>query len=193
MAASARDLLTRAAEGFGRRVHAVPDTAWDDDTPDEDWTVRDLLGHLVSEHLWAVPLLDGATVEDVDGRFDGDVLGDDPVTAWDDAIAASLARWADTEDDAVVHLSSGPTPAGEYAEQMLLDLVVHAWDLARGAGLDERLDPQCVEHVLGYVRPRADQWRRGGIFGDRVDTGSRDPQDQLLGLVGRDPRHTDAE
>jgi len=184
---SARDLLPRAAEGFGRRVHGVPDTAWDDGTPDEDWTVRDLVAHLVSEHLWAVPLLDGATVEDVGDRFEGDVLGDDPATAWDGAIAASLARWADTEDDALVHLSSGPTPAGEYAEQMLLDLVVHAWDLARGARLDERLDPECVGHVLDYVRPRADQWRHGGVFGEPVEVGSNDPQVQLLGIVGRDP------
>lgn len=188
MQSSARDLLPLAADGFGRRVHVVPDTAWDDGTPDEDWTVRDLVAHVVSEHLWAVALLDGATVDDVGDSYDGDVLGDDPAAAWDSAIAASLARWADTEDDALVHLSSGPTPAGEYAEQMLLDLVVHAWDLARGAGLDERLDPRCVRHVLDYVEPTADRWRSAGIFGERVDTGSDDPQDQLLGLLGRDPR-----
>ena len=184
---TARELLPDAAQGFGRRVHAVPDTAWDDPTPDDEWTVRDLVAHLVGEHLWAVPLLDGATTDDVGDQFDGDVLGDDPVAAWDTAIGASLARWADTEDDAVVHLSAGPTAGGEYAEQMLLDLTVHAWDLARGAHLDDRLDRDCVEHVLAYVGPRADQWRSSGIFGDPVPVDSDDPQDRLLGLVGRRP------
>lgn len=185
--ASARDLLPRAATGFTERVRQVPDTAWDDATPCADWSVRDLVAHLVSEHLWAVPLLDGETTDSVGDRFDGDVLGDDPVAAWDSAIRASLARWSATDDDAVVHLSAGPTPAGEYAQQMLLDLTVHAWDLARGAGLEERLDPACVGRVLDDVRPQADRWRAAGIFGDAVQVDSDDPQDQLLGLLGRRP------
>jgi uncharacterized protein (TIGR03086 family) len=184
---SAQDLLPRAAAGFGKRVQAVPDGSWDDPTPCDRWSVRDLVGHLVSEHLWAVPLLDGATTGSVGDRFDGDVLGDDPVAAWDAAIEASLACWAHTGHDTVVHLSSGPTSAGEYAQQMLLDLTVHAWDLARGAGLAERLDPTCVRDVLDDVRPKAEQWRRAGIFGDPVDVDSEDPQDQLLGLLGRRP------
>lgn len=168
-------------------MHAVPDGTWDDPTPCEGWSVRDLVAHLVSEHLWAVPLLDGATVEAVGDRFDGDVLGDDPVAAWESAIEGSLARWARTDDEAVVHLSGGPAPAGEYAQQMLLDLTVHAWDLARGAGLPERLDQACVCRVLEDVGPQAEQWRRAGIFGEAVDVGSDDPQDRLLGLLGRRP------
>lgn len=186
-APTARELLPRAVDGFGQRVHEVPAGAWGNGTPDEEWTVRDLVGHLVSEHLWAVALLDGATTDEVGDRFDGDVLGGDPVAAWDTAIGASLARWADTDDDALVHLSSGPTPAGEYAEQMLLDLTVHAWDLARGAGLDERLDPDCVRHVLAHVENHAEEYLGTGVFGDPVDAGSDDPQDRLLALLGRRP------
>jgi len=183
----ARALLPAGAEEFGRRVHAVPADAWDRGTPDEDWSVRDLVGHLVNEHLWVPPLLAGETVAEVGDRFDGDVLGDDPVGAWDSAITASLASWAQTADDQLVDLSAGPTPAREYAEQMLLDLVVHAWDLARGAGLDERLDPGLVAHVHTYVEPHADAWRKPGIFGARAETDSDDPQDQLLCLLGRRP------
>jgi uncharacterized protein (TIGR03086 family) len=183
----ARALLPAAAEEFGRRVHAVPADAWDRGTPDEDWSVRDLVGHLVAEHLWVPPLLAGETVAEVGDRFDGDTLGDDSVGAWDGAIAASLRSWAQTADDQLVDLSAGPTPAREYAEQMILDLVVHAWDLARGAGLDEQLDPGLVAHVRAYVEPVADAWREPGIFGARVEVDSDDPQDQLLGLLGRRP------
>ncbi len=106
----ARALLPAAAEEFGRRVHAVPADAWARGTPDEDWSVRDLVGHLVAEHLWVPPLLAGETVAEVGDRFDGDVVGDDPVGAWDRAIAASLNSWAQTADDQVVDLSAGPTP-----------------------------------------------------------------------------------
>jgi uncharacterized protein (TIGR03086 family) len=182
-----RALLPAAAAGFGERVHGVPHHGWQWGTPDDEWTVRDLVSHLVVEHLWVPPLLAGETIAEIGDRFDGDVLGDDPVGAWDRAIAASLRSWAQVSDDQMVDLSLGPTPAREYAEQMLLDLTVHAWDLARGADLDERIDPKLVEHVYQYVAPQADSWRSAGIFGPRVQVDSDDPQDQLLGLLGRRP------
>jgi uncharacterized protein (TIGR03086 family) len=185
--AGPRALLPAAAREFGDRVHAVPADGWDRDTPDEGWTVRDLVGHLVNEHLWVPPLLAGQTMAEIGDRFDGDVLGDDPVRAWDEAIAASLRSWERADDDRLVDLSSGPAPAREYAEQMVLDLVVHSWDLARGAGLDERLPAGLVSHVRAYVEPHAEPWRRAGIFGPRVRVDSDDPQDLLLGLLGRRP------
>lgn len=186
-ARSARVLMPRGAEGFGRRVHAVSADSWDAPTPDDQWTVRNLVAHLVTEHLWVPALLGGESVAKVGDRFAGDVLGDDPVAAWDSAIAASLAAWDRAADDAAVDLSSGPSDVRAYAEEMLNDLTVHAWDLARGAGLDERLDPALVAHVLAYVEPRIEGWRTAGLFGPRVPVGSDDPQDQLLGLVGRQP------
>lgn len=182
-----RSLLPAAAREFGDRVHAVPADHWAHATPDTDWSVHDLVNHVVSEHLWVPPLLAGQTVDEVGDRFDGDVLGGDPVTAWDEAIAASLAAWAGVYDERTVHLSSGPTPAGEYAEQILLDLVVHAWDLARGAELPDRLPAHLVEHVHAYVAPVAEGWRAGGMFGPPLHTDSDDPQDRLLALLGRAP------
>ena len=47
-----------------------------------------------------------------------------------------------------VHVSFGWLPVGEYAVQMLVDLTVHEWDLARGAGLDEQVDPECAAEAL---------------------------------------------
>lgn len=184
---SARELLHVAADGFGRRVHAVEPGSWTNDTPDTDWTVRDLVNHLVVEHLWAPPLLGGQSVCDVGDRFDGDVLGADPVAAWDAAIQASLTAWAAADDEDTVALSSGPTPVRQYAEEMLMDLTVHSWDLCRGIGGDDRLDPACVEHVLAYVEAHIDNFRGTGLFGDAVETDSTDPQDRLLALLGRRP------
>jgi uncharacterized protein (TIGR03086 family) len=145
----------------------------------------------VSEHLWVPHLLSGETIEQVGDRYSGDVLGSDPVGAWRRASTASRAAWAGLASDGViVNLSFGDAPAGEYAAQMLLDLVVHGWDVARGAGLDERMDEDCVRHSLTYVTPRADAWRRAGIFGPRVtlsDAEAGDPQNRLLALTGRRP------
>jgi uncharacterized protein (TIGR03086 family) len=183
----AMTLLPAAAEDFGRRAHAVPPDAWDDPTPCADWSVRDVLNHVTGEHLWAPELLGGATTRDVGDRFDGDVLGEDPLATWDRAIYRSLTAWSQVRPEQLVHLSFGDTPARVYAEQMLLDLVVHGWDLARGAGLDERMEPAAVRQALAYAEAHAGGLAGSGLFAEPVPVSSEDPQDRLLGLLGRTP------
>jgi uncharacterized protein (TIGR03086 family) len=182
------ELIPRGAAEFGSRVQLVSPASWNDSTPCTEWSVRDLVNHLVGEHLWVPDLLAGKTMQEVGDRYDGDVLGDDPIGAWNSAIQGSLAAWSEASEDQIVHLSFGDAEAHEYAEQMLSDLVIHAWDLARGAGLDEHLDGILVEHVYGYLEPRAAQWSGFGVFAGPVDV---DPgsglQDLLLGLTGRKP------
>lgn len=184
---TARDLLATAAKEFGSRVLDVPDDGWDRPTPCSGWTARDLVGHLVAEHLWAVELLAGAAIHEVGDRFEGDVLGDDPKASWTRVINDSMDAWVAAGVDDTVRLSSGERPVDEYAEEMLLDLTVHAWDLARGAGLSEDIDDDVVAHVLAYAQAHADQLIGTGLFGDQVQVDSQDPTAQLLGLLGRRP------
>lgn len=181
-------LLDDAFAAVTDKVQAVPADRWSSATPCTEWSVHDLVSHLVAEHLWAPHLLHGETVADVGERYNGDVLGTDPVTAWVNASEASAQAWhALPSDDITVHLSFGDVPAREYAEQMLTDLVVHGWDLAKGAGLDDRIDPMLAEHVLAYVEPAAKTWHEAGVFGEPVDVHSDDSAERLLGLTGRRP------
>jgi uncharacterized protein (TIGR03086 family) len=184
------DLLTaheRAMAEFDRRVRGVPGDAWDAPTPCAGWSVRDLVNHLVSEQRWAPWLLHGATLEEVGGRFDGDVLGDDPVAAWAEASAAARDSFA--RPGALsrrVHTSGGAIPAEEYGWQMTIDLAVHAWDLARGIRGDDRIDPDLARVVLEVVQPHVDDWQGLGIFDPPVSVPEHaDPQTRLLGLLGR--------
>ena len=48
---------------FTKRVHAITERQWDDPTPDSEWTVADLVRHLIDEHLWMPPLLHGLDLE----------------------------------------------------------------------------------------------------------------------------------
>ena len=153
-------MLPKAADRFGALVHAVPADGWNRRTPCSDWSVRELVNH---------------------------VVGDAPAAAWDAAITASMRAWAMAREDQEVDVSAGPTPAGEYAEQMLLDLVVHAWDLARAAGLDDSLDPQHAEHALAYLEPHAAAWAAAGVFAEPVTTSRTDDAGRLIALTGRDP------
>lgn len=178
-------MVPEALRAFSERVHAVPDDAWARPTPCDRWSVRDLVNHLTAEHLWAHDLLRGSTVEQVGDDYDGDVLGPDPVAAWDRAAERSGEAWRAAAPDGTVNLSSGDAPVERYAEEMLLDLTVHAWDLARGAGLDERLPEQAVTHCLAYARRHAGDYVGSGLFAAPVPTDSADPQVQLLALLGR--------
>jgi uncharacterized protein (TIGR03086 family) len=185
MTTNALTLMPTAAHDFSDRVHQVGD-AWDADTPDDEWDVRALVNHVTVEQLWVPHLLRGETVQQVGDRYDGDQLGEDPVEAWDRAIEEALSSWADTSPDEIVHLSFGDFPAVEYADQMLLDLVVHGWDLARGVRLEDRMNPDVVAHALAFARKNGDLLSGSGLFGTPLGAKSDDPQDQLLALCGRE-------
>jgi len=184
------DLLTAhgtALQEFDRRVQVITDDQWDNPTPDTDWSVRDLLAHLVGEQLWVPPLLAGATIEEIGNRFDGDTLGNDPRAAWSSAAAAARQAWlAPGASGRTVHLSFGDTSALEYGWQMTMDLAVHAWDLARGIGADDTLPTELSEVVLDMVRPEIHRWAGSGLFGPPVPVAAdADVQTQLLALLGR--------
>jgi len=180
------ELYRRSIEEFGSRVRAVRDDQWSLPTPDTEWDVRALVNHLVYEELWAPPLLGGRTLEDVGDRFDGDLLGDRPKVAWERAAqAASDAATSDTLDR-MVHVSWGQIPGREYISQLTADHTVHAWDLARATGGDERLDPELVEFSHQLYAPQIDGWRTAGIFGPAVQPGpGASIQERLLALTGR--------
>lgn len=182
-------LIPAALERFGARVHDVPAARWDAPTPCTDWSVRDLVNHVTGEQLWAPHLLRGETVEQVGDRYEGDVLGAEPTAAWDAAAAEALTAWKTLAvDGLLVHTSMGQISVEEYAEQMHLDLVVHGWDLARGAGLEATVPTEAAEHALAYVGPRVDDFSGSGIFAVPVQVESTDPGERLLALLGRDPR-----
>src|SRR3954465_7274420 len=143
------ELFQRAQAQFTDRVDAVEPDQWEDEALPE-WTVGDLVAHMVSEMLWVPPLLAGEP--SAEGRFPDattDLLGDDPFTSWESAADDALSAFA--EDDAfrrTVHLERGATPAGEYCEELIADLTVHTWDLARAIGADTELPGELVTAAL---------------------------------------------
>ena len=173
---------------FTDLVHQIRDDQWSNSTPCTEWTVRDLVNHMVYEHRWAPELLAGRTIAQVGaGRYDGDQLGEDPKGAWDQASAESLARFSDPGVlGRIVHLSYGDCTAASYGAEMTVDLAVHAWDLARGIGADDRLPDDIVAEVYAWARPRSAGITGTPWFGPAVRTGpDADDQTAMLGLLGR--------
>jgi uncharacterized protein (TIGR03086 family) len=183
----ARELYDRAARAFGERVHAVRDDQWGAPTPCSDWDVRMLVNHLVGENRWAPPLFAGATIAEVGDRYDGDLLGPDPVSTWDESAAAAAAAVHDPAAlDRSVHLSFGDCPGREYAMQLFADLLVHGWDLSRAIGAHDRMDPELVDACAAWFATVAEAYRAGGAVAPRVPTPpDADPQTVLLADFGR--------
>ncbi len=181
------DLYARAMDAFGALLRRVPDDRWSDPTPCSDWAVRDLANHVIGENRWMPPMMAGRTVEDVGDELEGDLLGDDPGRAWNEAAADALA--AAREPGALertVHLSFGDFPGHFYVGQVLSDHVIHSWDLARALGAEEKLDEELVRFAYDELVPQFEQWRKVGAFGPKVDVDdSADLQTKLLAEAGR--------
>ena len=147
------ELFASSVAEFATRVHAV-DGRWDQPPgAARAGPSAHLVRHIVEEEVWAPPLLAGSTVAEIGDRFAGDLLGDDPVAAFDAAADAALAAVREPGAmERTVHLSFGDHPASEYAMQLANDHLVHAWDLARALGVDDALDPDGGARHEGLVR-----------------------------------------
>jgi uncharacterized protein (TIGR03086 family) len=182
-----------AQAAFTERVHAVAGNQWPLGTPDAQWTVADLAGHLVDEHRWAGPLLDSLDLDAAravvarwgpPGR-DGATL----VPAWDQAAAMSAAAFrAGGALTGSVAITRGWVPAVEYLEEMVLDLVVHAWDLGTAIGYPEPLPAAAVAAIYPLAQAIVDR-TPAGMFDPPVEVSTDAPAvDKLVALTGRHPR-----
>jgi uncharacterized protein (TIGR03086 family) len=181
-------LYRRSVEWWSERVAAVRDDQWDLPTPCTEWSVRDLVNHVVGEDRWTSPLMRGQTIEQVGDRFEGDLLGDDPRWAGRDAAAEAAAAVEETlPAHGTVQLSYGEESMDEYVRQLTADHLVHGWDLAAATGADRELDPGLLDGVGAWFERMEEAYRGAGIIGARgALTG--DPQADLLARFGRDAR-----
>ena len=181
-----------AQAAFTERVHAIADAQWQLGTPDAQWTVADLVWHLTDEHRWAGPLLAGLDMDQARAVVAGlSPAGGDKVTRvreWD--LAAAMSAEAFRADGALsgsVAITRGPAPVAEYLEEMVLDLIVHAWDLGTTIGYPGPLPAYAVEAI--YPLARAVVGRTpSGMFDAPVEVSTDAPViDKLVALTGRHP------
>jgi uncharacterized protein (TIGR03086 family) len=179
-----------AGERFRDTVRAVPADGWSWATPCTEWDVRALVNHVVGEDRWTVPLMVGQTIAAVGEALAGDLLGDDPVAAADQAWAEAVAVVpAAVSAGMRVHLSYGEEAAEEYAWQLTSDHLIHTWDLAVAIGVEPALDADVVAAVAGWFGGREAELQATGLFGSPVPLPADASRlDRLLAVTGRDPR-----
>jgi uncharacterized protein (TIGR03086 family) len=160
-------------------------------TPCRSWDVRGLVDHVVRDvRKFTVMARGGAWDES-----DSDLIGDDWAAAYREAAASLLEVWRRPAAlDGTVRLPFGEVPASWQIHQVIADLAVHAWDVAKATGQPTDLDPEIGQVAFDWGRGnlgprfRGDE-ASGQVFGPEVPVPDDAPlYDRLAGWFGRDPR-----
>lgn len=184
------EALERSRAEFDRRLQLVRADDWARATPCIEWTVSDLVNHVVGGCRRYTMLLHGAHPDETNALRGLDHLGADPVGAFG-ALADEMSN-AFREPSALnrmVHHPAGDRSGRTLLEMRIMDFTIHAWDLARAIGSDDSLDPDLVARLWdglpalvaelapwGYFRPASGQPPADGPL-----------QLRLLHLTGRSP------
>lgn len=168
------EIWQHAADKFDEVLAQVGDDQWSAPTPCEDWTVRELVDHIVHWQGMGGGILGAGTS-----------AGDD----WQKikpALATALRDPANLEGTAE---QFNGMPKHQVAGFVIGDLLIHTWDLARAIGADEKLPQDAVEAtMLGLERVPAEMMRGSNMFGPPLEVGDdASAQDKLLAFAGRRP------
>lgn len=142
------DRFVLSSAEFARRLRLVRTEQWGGPTPCAEWNVRQLVNHMAGGNLNYVRLLEGGTGADFLRRRDQDVLGEDPVEAYDRSV--QVCAEAFSQPGALRRTLD--YPLGKVTGQQALavrvtDSTVHTWDLASALDVDVRLDPGLVAWI----------------------------------------------
>ena len=182
--------LARSADLFEAKLAAVPSTAMQHPTPCESWDVAELIRHSIAGATMSAALIRGASREDAIALLSGTQLEADVVGQFRRCADDLAAAFAEPEAlDRMVAHPAMDMPVGQMLGFRIGDNLVHAWDLARGAGVDETLDDELVAMVWESVQPMRPFIGQVGQFGagPSEDYADAELAIQLLDFMGRRP------
>ncbi|WUH96652.1 TIGR03086 family metal-binding protein [Spirillospora sp. NBC_00431] len=186
-----RPLDRRASELYLSTVAQVKPDALTLPTPCPDWTLHGLLRHMVCQDQGFAAAARGDGARPSAWR-DGD-LGDDPHAASQASADLVTKAFADVALDAQFFLpeirDGGDFPAALAISFHLVDLVVHAWDVAVTIGVPWEPAEDLVAAALKVAAIVPDDGRGPGeAFAPKLDSPpGAAPKDRLLTLLGRSP------
>jgi uncharacterized protein (TIGR03086 family) len=163
-------------------VDAVRADQLESPTPCTEWTVQQLIDHLVggTEYLLsAAQRREPAQRTGATGADYRDGVAD---------VLTALKRPGAMEQTCISPLGFEWSVAQAVAGTFM-DVLIHTWDLARATGQDEKLDPDLVDACTAMFLPEMpERGRAAGIIGPAVEVGDdASPQDRLLAAMGRHP------
>lgn len=182
----ARSFFQGALDETAGIVPCITKEKFSFDTTCSEWSLKQLLNHLINEILWMPELLAGKTITEVGDSLDGDLVGDDFRVTWKKAshLASEAVKKCDLE--MTVHLSYGDVSAEHYVREMASEVLIHGWDVAQSVQCTLLMKPELAEQAYRQLEPNIQGYRDGGFVADPIDVGEEaDIQTKLLALVGR--------
>ena len=188
----ARDLFLASDAAFRSVVDRLTPSDLERAAPAEwtrtpDPTLRDILAGHARDEAWVPDLLAGLTVEQVGGRWQGDLLGDDPIGNYDALNHAATAAMSkpDLDQGMIVHFSYGDYPFSEGVLHIVSFRAFQAWLIARFVGLDFHFSPELVDGLNELLLPAVPELRAVGAFPPAIEPpAGADAETVLLCTVG---------
>ena len=181
-------MLERAVKAAHAVVAGISKDQLDDATPLTEWSVRDLLNHLIGEFDAVAAGAQGRKL-DTSGE---DYTADDHVTAYEAATAAANdALTAPGALERTFTMPWGDNPGEMLIGLMIAETTVHGSDLARATGQEIAIDDDVAEAVYrsttGMMEPQG-KFPRGTSFAPPVEVPDDAPiRDKMLAYLGRRP------
>ena len=183
-------LMAAAAAETARAVTGAAKTApLDTKTPCPDWDLRTLLNHTI---LW--------TAYSAERRAHGESVAEDLMSkdftaepgyaeTYQAQIANAVHAWSDPEVWAGDRSVMGSAmPAADIAAMLIMEMVLHGWDVAKAVGQDYHCSGELAQAVLQTVQAQGDMFRQYQGFAAIVPVPDDAPAfDRALGLSGRNP------
>lgn len=175
------DRYRRLADRLAGTVAEVDPHRWNDPSPCEDWTVLDVLRHLIETQ---------GLVAGFVGRElrPGPAPGADPLGAWMSASGQVQEQLDDPQLAAETFDGvDGPMSFEEAVDKLLnFDLVVHRWDIGAAVDVPVEIEPVDLAWASAAVDAMGDDLRIEGVCGPALEApADASPQTALLAHLGR--------
>jgi uncharacterized protein (TIGR03086 family) len=186
--------MAAAAAEAARVVNGVPDgtDTLEAPTPCGEWDLRTLLNHTI---LW--------TSYSAERRAHGESVAEDLMNKdftadpgfredYSQQISKAVSAWKDPQAWAGERSVMGDaTPAADVGAMLLMEMVLHGWDVARATGQEYRADDAVAAALEDIVQAQAELFRKYQGFADAIETpDDATAFDRALSLSGRDPNWT---
>ena len=167
------DQLTAAAGEAARIVAGTSPEQFALPTPCAQWDVRELLNHLV---LWTAYSFERRARSEKVGEdlTERDFAGEpDCAAAYRAQLDRALAAWKPAQVwESEIDTGHALTPASQVAEMILMELVLHGWDLASATGQKFAVPDAVAETVGAAVAGVAEMYRDYDGFAPEVAVGA---------------------
>jgi uncharacterized protein (TIGR03086 family) len=167
-------VLRRALDQLAGVLDDVPGGARGDRTPCEQWTVQELVDHVVATPARFARMVRG---EEIDWAAPTPSAGPDPA-----------ARFRSAADDLLRAVSEHTTADAPVAlDWQCAELAVHTWDLATAIGRSTGdLDAEVAERGLTFMRASLTEANRSPVFGlEQPAPAGADAYQRVAAFAGR--------